>query len=147
VPVIAQGTSGAPVSSAMVARAAPWVAESLRVAHAGALREEREQATLAQDRARGLERIGVRLAAPHRERAESDEQPAVARLDQLALRHEAHVPARAGGDEEGVVEALVVGRNDRRPLGGDVLGARDVHAEVDAHERDDQGTDEGVERR
>ena len=56
------------------AGAAARVAELVRVAHAGALGEEREQAALAQDRAGGLEGVGVGLAAPHGEGAEPHQQ-------------------------------------------------------------------------
>jgi hypothetical protein len=111
------------------------VAELVRVAHAGALREEGEEAALAQDRAGGLERLGVGLPAPHRERPEPYEQRAVAGLDQLGLRHEAQMPPRADGNEERVPEALVIGRDDRGSLGRDMLGAGHVHAKPDPQER------------
>ena len=89
-------------------------AELLGVADARALGEQRQQPALAQDLARGLERLGVGLPAAHREGAEAHEQPAVASLDQLGLGHEAHVAPGADADEERVPEALVVGRDDRR---------------------------------
>jgi hypothetical protein len=82
----------------------------------------------------------------HGEGTEPDEEPAVAGLDELALGHEAQVTARAGGEEERVVEALVVRRDDRRALGRDVLGTRDVHPEVEVHEGDEHGAHHRVER-
>jgi uncharacterized protein YjbJ (UPF0337 family) len=110
------------------------VAELVGVANAGAFREEREEAALAQDRPGGLERVLVGLPAPDREGAQPHQQAPVARLDQLRLRHEAHVAARADAHEEGVPEALVVGGHDRRSLARDVLRARHVHAEIQAEE-------------
>jgi hypothetical protein len=130
VPVIAHGTSGAPVSSAPPGAAA-GMAELVWVAHAGAFREEREEAALTEDLAGRLERVGVRLTAAYRERTEPHEQAAVACLDQLRLRHEPQVAARADRDEERVEEALVVGRDDGRTFPRHVLRAGYVRAEVE----------------
>ena len=94
-PVIAAGHDRRALLERQPPGAALGVAQLVGVADAGALGEEGEQAALAQDRAGGLERVLVGLAAAHREGAEPHEQPAVARLDQLRLGHEAQVAAGA----------------------------------------------------
>ena len=83
----------------------------------------------------GLERLGVGLAAADRERAEAGEQPRGLALEELRLGHEVQVAPGREADEERVVEALVVGRDDRRPVLGHVLVAGDLEPIPDARDR------------
>jgi hypothetical protein len=128
------------------AGAAARMPKLIGVADSSPLGEQREQATLAEDRAGGLQGIGVGLTAPHRKGPEPHEQPAIPGLDQLGFRHEAHVSRGADAYEEGIPEALMVGGDDGLAAQRNVVRARDVHAKPQTTQRRHQPAHEGVEK-
>ena len=74
-------------------------------------------------------------------------QPCQLALEQLPLGDVVQRPAGDRRDHEWVQERAVVGRDDHRPLGGDVLAADARQAEVDVEERLEDRPDEPVDDR
>jgi len=104
-------------------------AEGVGLIDSRPLGEHDQQAVLLEYGPSREQRFAIMLTALHRERSEAREQPAHRALEYLGLCHEAHVAMCGEAEEEGVEEALVVRRDDRGPVSGHVLGARDSHAE------------------
>ena len=116
--------------------------------HARALGEDADRAAALEDHASGLHRELVRLAAPDREGAEREQQARLpALLEQLHLGDEPERPAEADADHERVGEAAVVGGEQDRAFGGDVLGPDPPEPEVEVEERLQDGAHDPVDDR
>ena len=135
VPVIAHGTIGAWASSRCPLK--PCAARA-------AARDRDDACPRGRARARGprpsgCERapsaIRVRGAAADREGAEPGEHPRRLALEELRSGHEVQVALGGEPDEERVEETLVVGRDDRGPLGGHILGAGHLEPVPDGGDR------------
>src|ERR1039458_3309859 len=122
-------------------------AEGIGLLDARALGEHDQQPALLKNQPRGLDRVGVGLAAAHRKGAEPWEQPAEWATKELRLGHVAHVATGSDREEERVEKALVVRGDDRRALGRDVLGVRDANAEPKPQQRHHEQPHERVKRR
>ena len=145
-PVIAIGTTGAPLCERQAADAALGLRERAR-ADARALREDHHGLAALQQRHRGPHGLLVRLAAPDREGAHAVEDPAEHRVaEQLLLGDEVDRPRDAAADRERVEEAAVVGGEDHA-AGGDVLAAEPAQPEVEEDRRLDDGPHGPVDER
>ena len=103
---------------------------------AGALGEDQDAVAALEDRPRGLEHVRVAGAAAHREGAERADEPRDEPvLEDLALGDVVDRPAVEHADDERVQERPVVGREDHRPGGRDVLAADAAEPEVEVEER------------
>ena len=103
---------------------------------AGALGEDQDAVAALEDRPRGLEHVRVAGAAAHREGAERADEPRDEPvLEDLALGDVVDRPAVEHADDERVQERPVVGGEDHRPGGRDVLAADAAEPEVQMEER------------
>ena len=147
VPMMATGTTGAPVSSA--SRPTP---RRGRPSAPGRMRVPSGKISTASPRSRialrGLEHVGVALAAADREGAERVEEPGgQAVAEQLLLGHVVHRPPGDRGDHERVQERAVVGGEDHGPALGHVLAPDPRQPEVEVEERLEHRADEPVDER
>ena len=148
VPMMATGTTGAPVSSASrptPRRGRPSAPGRMRVP-SGKIRTASPRARIS---LRGLDHVRVALAAADREGAEVVQQPAgEAVAEQLLLGDVVERAPRERGDDERVEERAVVRGEDHRAV-GDVLAADPRQPEVEVEERlqdaADEPVDEGVD--
>ena len=103
---------------------------------ARALGEDQHAVAALEDRARGGHRLLVGGAAIDRVGAQRGEQPRGRPVDEgLLLRHEVDRPRAIMRDDEGIQERAVVGGDDERALGRDVLAPDAAQAEVQVAER------------
>ncbi len=70
----------------------------------------------------------------------------MAALEELGFAHEADVPARADGQEEGVEEALVVGGDDECALARHAVDTGYMHVEVEAEQGPDEAAHDRIEQ-
>jgi hypothetical protein len=120
--------------------------ERISLIDAGALREHDHQPAGGKDRPRGRKRLRVGLATAHGKRPEAQEQPPQRALEQLHLGHVANLAAHSEPDEERVEEVLMVGSDDRRALGGNVLRSRDPEAKPQPQQDRREQAHERVQR-
>ena len=143
VPAIAVGTMDAPVSSA--SRPTPGFGSPSRSVRE---RPPSMYITITPPRrehgARGLERLLVAPAAQHREHAAVRVDELQRRLEELRLRHEVHLAPDERRDEEVIEEREVVRHDDRRPLGGDLVGVDHPRAVEEQEVRREHDPDELV---
>jgi hypothetical protein len=105
-------------------------------ARARAFGEDEDAVAACEDRLGGGHRLLVAALPIDRVRAERRQQPGRRPVDEgLLLRHEVDRPAGHDGDDEGVQEGPVVGRDDERPLRRDVLAPDAAQAPVQVEER------------
>ena len=145
-PVIAIGTTGAPLSRA--SRPTPRFGGASEPAR---MRVPSGKITTAcaalEQRQRGLDGLLVGLAAADREGAHAVEEPAEQRVpEQLLLGDEVDRPPDAAADRERVEEAAVVGGEDHA-AGRDVLAPEAAQPEVDEDRRLEDHADGPVDDR
>src|SRR6267378_982891 len=105
-------------------RHAGTTADELAALAAMALRKEAERLPRGDDRERHLQRSAIRLAAPHRERADgAQEEPDDRRLEELALPHVPNRAAERELDPRRVLPIDMVRDEDVATAPRDVLGA------------------------
>ena len=103
---------------------------------ARALGEDEHHLAALEQQTGSLHRLLVGLATPHGEGAERVQNPGLpARLEELLLGHEVRGPPDADSDHERVEEAAVVRRQQNAALAGAVLASDARDAEVDEHQR------------
>src|SRR5580704_10151928 len=90
-----------------------------------------------EDDLRRIDRFLVAGPSVHRERPERVQQPGQEAVvgEQLLLGHVVHRASRHRPDHERIEEAPVVGGQDHRALGWDVLAPNPLHTQVDQEER------------
>src|SRR5204862_6580096 len=96
------------------------LAETLR-ARTAALDVHDDQTAAAEHRPRGLEGLLVTSAAQHREDAAVRVDELQRWLEELRLGHEVHLAPYEGRHEEVIEEGEVIGDDDRRALGRDLV--------------------------
>ncbi len=129
------------------AHAAPRLTERART-DARPLREHQHDVTARQDRPGGRDHLAVGRAAVDRKGAERIEPPAHETLaEEFLLGHVVHRPPRHRRDHEGVQEAAVVGRDNHRPFGGNVLAPDPAHTEVGQEKGLEEPANQPVDKR
>ena len=147
VPITATGTTGRAGLQREPADAAPGAPERAGP-DARALGEDQHRVAAGEDRLRGLEHVGVALAAADREGAERVEEPGRQPVaEQLLLGDVVHRPPGDRGDHERVQERAVVGGEDHGPALGHVLAADPRQPEVEVEERLEDRPHEPVDER
>src|SRR5437764_8100802 len=117
------------------ADAALRLAERAR-ARTGALREDQDDVSARDDRLGGGDRVLVAGAALHRKGSQRVQDPPHPPLpEQVLLGEVVHRPPGHRPDHKRVEEAPVVGGDDHRTIGRNVLAADPRHPEVDVEER------------
>jgi len=116
--------------------------------HARALGEDQHAVAAREDRLRRLDHVPVGVTAINREGAKRIEDPALeAVAEQLLLGDVVDRPPHHRADHERIEEAAVVGREDHRAVGRDVLAPDPREAEVQMEERLQDPADQPVHDR